>query len=1234
MKRSSDPSQAIDVQKDKRLIERLRVLFVLCVFLGVVDFISVVTITVQIVVYAAFRQQWQAYVVAGVQLCAVLTVAAAAWQSRRGHYSAALSLILAGLLLMILPASLLVNNGLPLGLAVFACAIWLAVRVVPDRWASWTVIFGLALGGLLIALQLYPPVFQTAAPGGGRYTLVLSALVFLVTVGYVLWQFKQLPLALKFVLIFLGITILGVGAVALYTQNSTRRALTDSVGQGLVNLTATQAQATGDLLQQQINAMQALSLGELLQFTVAKANDTYPATLTEIRASLISQDQDWRRKAAAGDLNDPFIFSRLNNVIAQDLIEFSHTFPDHVELLLTDRYGGLVAANELTSDFYQADEEWWLRAYNDKQGAIYVSPSPEYDESAGTYSILISLPVFDRQSGELIGVLRTTYRIDALIELVQGGRFGQTGKFDMYFSGYPVQRVHADGLDQAPPETLQTVQDTAQGVYAEVGYDGTPSLVSQSLVHSTRPNPAIEKLAWRIVAHQETKEAYAPVEEQVRSLLLLSLAVVGLVSVGAIFLAQVLAAPIQRLTATAVQVREGNLNTQARVDSRDEIGVLAGTFNEMTARLRQTIGGLEQTVAERTRELTLAGAVGRTLSEVRDPEQLLRTAVELIRSSFDLYYTQIYLVDASGRNLMLRAGSGQVGAELLRRGHRLAIGPGSINGRAASEREAVIVEDTQQSEFFRPNPMLPDTRSEMAVPLSVGERVVGVLDMQSTRPGVLSEVKLPAFQALAGQLAVAVDNASLFEQTQQARAEVELQARRLTREGWVDYLNAIERSERIGYVWDAGKLERTGDMKLEFGQQGEDAAANSVLAVPIEVIGEPVGSIQLAGDPGRPWSEGDRELVAAVAAQVSRQVDNLRLLDQAERYRLDAEVAARRLTRAGWEEYLGSASGKEIGFVYAGGQVLPEDAARSTAGQPVEPGETVRQPLEVRGETVGELILEGEKPLGEEDLAILKTVAERLSGHLDGLRLAAQTQAALSTTEALFTGSEQVVRSGSAEQVLRAVAESTALHRFTRCSILVFNHPWIEQMPAGAHLAAEWRKDDTVLTVPLGTFYDFKIYRFAEAIGNERAMIVGDVINDPRLDEATRQLFTRFGNAIVFIPLVAGEQCIGWLTATAPQAVHLSDEEIRQAVSLAGQAASVVQGIRLLEQAETRARREQVLRQVAERVRSAVDPEQVLRIAAREVGEALGRNVLVRLGGTPDRDRDTTAGNGDGKTAG
>ena len=144
------------------------------------------------------------------------------------------------------------------------------------------------------------------------------------------------------------------------------------------------------------------------------------------------------------------------------------------------------------------------------------------------------------------------------------------------------------------------------------------------------------------------------------------------------------------------------LNILNRSIDRAQANELAQvTANQELLQL-QTI--LEQRVADRTRNLQLATEVGRAVSQVRELHEMLRGAAEIIRSSFDLYYVQVYLVDQTRTNLVLQSGTGTVGTELVGRGHSLPLNSASINGRAAMELRPVLVEDTTASATFRPNP--------------------------------------------------------------------------------------------------------------------------------------------------------------------------------------------------------------------------------------------------------------------------------------------------------------------------------------------------------------------------------------------------------------------------------------------------------------------------------------------------------------------------------------------------
>lgn len=230
--------------------------------------------------------------------------------------------------------------------------------------------------------------------------------------------------------------------------------------------------------------------------------------------------------------------------------------------------------------------------------------------------------------------------------------------------------------------------------------------------------------------------------------------------------------PIGALTEVSLDIASGNLDRVAPVESNDEIGTLAMAFNSMTEQMRGLVGDLEQRIAARTRDMTLANEIGRTVSEIRDSNQLLSAAVKIIHDEFDLYLAQIYLVEADQETMLLHAAEGQAADRLLSQGHFLVVNTTSINGTAVSEKRAVVVSNTVEDLQFRPNPLLPDTRSEMVVPLIVRDRVIGSLDVQSVIPNTFTEENVPAFIAMAGQLAIALENAALFSEREKTAVEL------------------------------------------------------------------------------------------------------------------------------------------------------------------------------------------------------------------------------------------------------------------------------------------------------------------------------------------------------------------------------------------------------------------------------------------------------------------------------
>jgi len=180
----------------------------------------------------------------------------------------------------------------------------------------------------------------------------------------------------------------------------------------------------------------------------------------------------------------------------------------------------------------------------------------------------------------------------------------------------------------------------------------------------------------------------------------------------------------------------------------------------------------EALIARRATELETVTEVSTAISRIADVQTVLQLVSDLTKERFHLYHAHIYLLSDNGQFLNLAAGAGEAGRTMLERGHRIAADhPNSIVARAARTREAVIVNDVTETEGFLPNPLLPNTRAEMALPMIIGDHLIGVLDVQSATVRRFDSEDAQIKSALAAQAAIAVENARRFEQVEAARAE-------------------------------------------------------------------------------------------------------------------------------------------------------------------------------------------------------------------------------------------------------------------------------------------------------------------------------------------------------------------------------------------------------------------------------------------------------------------------------
>jgi methyl-accepting chemotaxis protein len=408
-------------------------------------------------------------------------------------------------------------------------------------------------------------------------------------------------LRFKLMVGFIGLALLSVMSLAFITNQVAKSEITSQAGNNLSTLAHSQSITVGNDIAKQIELLMAKLNSQLMINTVNTANAAYQGDKAAIQAQIDQLDAQWREADAANNDADPLVQSVLSNDLANELLEFQKSFPEHVEVFVTDKYGASVASTGRTSDYNQADEDWWQATYKNGSGAVYIG-QPEFDESSVTYAVNIGVPVQNVATGEVIGVLRSTYNIRGFNQILASVRFGETGKADLIFpSGEVITSDSSQVLINS--STLTELQEMSES-YVMLDYRGTQRVVSQALVTSSGSEAElIKNLGWNLVAYQDAGEVLQPVTELTRTTFIVSLVILLIAICMALIISQRLAKPISSLTEAANQLAAGDLSIQARVESRDEFGKLAESFNHMTEQLR--LNGMKEQAQQKYMQETI-----------------------------------------------------------------------------------------------------------------------------------------------------------------------------------------------------------------------------------------------------------------------------------------------------------------------------------------------------------------------------------------------------------------------------------------------------------------------------------------------------------------------------------------------------------------------------------------------------------------------------------------------------
>lgn len=589
-------------------------------------------------------------------------------------------------------------------------------------------------------------------------------------------------------------------------------------------------------------------------------------------------------------------------------------------------YPNVDLATLLPPDFDITGRPWYVAAAPAKNLEREVVWSKPYvDAAANGLVITSSVPVFDEYD-QFRGVAAMDLQLVRITDLISTIRYGDSGyAFVIDHEGHLIALSEKGYADFGV-----TAQDIADGAYLEKSlltessielFDVLANMSTfQSGIEAVNLGGVEKYIAYRPIASvgyslgvvvdvDETQSNVMKAEQQIqtdasRSLLTLAGILAGIWLIFLLVSYQLGSAvifPLTSLTNSAKRIAEGDLEASLATESNDEVGILASTLNIMTSNLRSVIDTTEQRVIERTaeleqstlksekraQELRTISEVARAVSAETKLETLLSEVTNLVSRTFGFYHVGVFLIDANTTSAVLRAANSPGGQRMLARGHALKVGQTGIVGYVTGTGDPRIALDVGADATFFNNPDLPETRSEMALPLRVRGNIIGALDVQSTERNAFSQEDIETLTVLADQIAIAIENARLLEETQRTLAEIQAVYGESISRAWE---RKTSRSP-LGYYYSPSGGRQVRD-PLDLENHFEEIQAGRthitpsedgtpLLAVPIRLRDTVIGVVNIRpGEANRQWKADEIAIVEATVERLAFALENARLFEE------------------------------------------------------------------------------------------------------------------------------------------------------------------------------------------------------------------------------------------------------------------------------------------------------------------------------------------------------------------
>ena len=564
-------------------------------------------------------------------------------------------------------------------------------------------------------------------------------------------------------------------------------------------------------------------------------------------------------------------------------------------------------------DFEYFNQEWYFLPKNNLAPTLL---PPYRNQSHGNVWISTwSIPFYDNQ-GELRGVAAVEIDLSKVQETFVDLKFGNTGYAFLIDSNGTLLGIGDEGGNYQPmidsmfaiansnPATtwIDLINKMTNG---ETGFIEVTDRNSDPMYVSFAPVGL--GTDWSLALVYPREEVIQQTRQIQTSLTAYSFGLALVFGVIIFYFTRTITNPLEKLTKVAEEISNGNLQVTAPIESYDEVGTLAETINRMTSQLQDTYNNLERRIAERTVDLEISrrqtearaaqllaiGEISKIINTEQELSILLPLITRLVSERFNFYHVGIFLIDDAQQYAVLQAANSSGGQNMLKRGHKLKVGESGIVGYVAKAGAPRIALDVGQDAIFFNNPDLPNTRSEVALPLKVRDEIIGVLDVQSEKPGAFTQEDTNVFNILADQVAIALENTKLFEQTQRALDEVRAAYQRNLQEGWkvfgqeegtIGYYQTVSGGKKLSKPMNLEEINQSmyrGEV-LEFHPDGK--TGEPTLVVPIKLREQIIGVMHIKSPSrDRLWTASEINLTEAVSERLSLALENARLIQESQR---------------------------------------------------------------------------------------------------------------------------------------------------------------------------------------------------------------------------------------------------------------------------------------------------------------------------------------------------------------